>query len=159
MANRVVFGQYANHLVTGGTSGSPTTKYGVFISKPGVNVLTAKADELIFNTDTNSLTAVKGMFQLAQANTTAGTQTVSTTITSGSSATISVPTTSFNFGFGFLGFGNFGMSTGAVVGADFNSGLSYTSNANNTITVNNTGDTTETAQVFILPKFSNVAFF
>ena len=161
MANRVSLGKYTNQPVTGGSILTPASKFGLYISKPGVNVDSATADELIFNTDTGiSTNRIIGMFQLANATTTQGTDTTSTTVTSGSTATVSVPTSDFNFGFGFIGFGLFtGTGQSSGTGTNFESTISYTSNANNTISVQNTGTTTETVNLFILPKFSNVAFF
>ena len=161
MANRVSIGKYTNRLVTGGSIASPDSKFGVYISKPGVDVDSATIDQLVFNTDTGlSTTRVIGMFQLANATTTQGTDTTSTTVTSGSTATVSVPTNDFNFGFGFIGFGFFsGTGQTSGTGTNFESTISYTSNANNTISIQNTGTTNETVELFILPKFSNVAFF
>lgn len=165
MANRVSLGKYSNGNITGrsfvGGQIVDNDKFGVYISKPGVNVDSATADELVFNTDTGiSTSRIIGMFQLANATTTQGTDTTSTTVTSGSTATVSVPTSDFNFGFGFIGFGLFigtGQNTGT--GTNFESTISYTSNINNTISIQNTGTTTKTVNLFILPKFSNVAFF
>ena len=161
MANRVSIGKYTNRLVTGGSIASPDSKFGVYISKPGVDVDSATIDQLVFNTDTGlSTTRVIGMFQLANATTTQGTDTTSTTVTSGSTATVSVPTNDFNFGFGFIGFGFFsGTGQTSGTGTNFESTISYTSNANNTISIQNTGTTNKTVELFILPKFSNVAFF
>jgi len=162
MANRVSLGKYSNGNVTGrslvGGQVVDNDKFGLYISKPGVNVDSATVDDLVFNTDTGiSTNRIIGMFQLANATTTQGTDTTSTTVTSGSTATVSVPTNDFNFGFGFIGFGLF-TETGQTSGS-FESTISYTSNANNTISVQNTGTTNETVELFILPKFSNQAFF
>ena len=165
MANRVSVGKYSNGNVTGrtlvGGQVVDNDKFGVYISKPGVDVDSAQIDELVFNTDTGiSTNRVIGMFQLANATTTQGTDTTSTTVTSGSTATVSVPTNDFNFGFGFIGFGLFtGTGQTSGTGTNFESTISYTSNANNTISIQNTGTTNETVELFILPKFSNVAFF
>ena len=161
MANRVSIGKYTNRLVTGGSIASPNTSFGIYISKPGVDVDSATIDQLVFNTDTGiSTNRIIGMFQLANATTTQGTDTTSTTVTSGSTATVSVPTNDFNFGFGFIGFGFFsGTGQTSGTGTNFESTISYTSNANNTISIQNTGTTNETVELFILPKFSNVAFF
>jgi len=158
MANRLSLGKYTNQPITGGTVSTPDSKFGLYISKPGVDVDSATTDQLVFNTDTGiSLSRIIGMFQLANATTTQGTDTTSTTVTSGTTATVSVPTNDFNFGFGFIGFGLF-TEAGQISGS-FESTISYTSNANNTISVQNTGTTNETVNLFILPKFSNQAFF
>ena len=158
MANRLSLGKYTNQPITGGSALNPASKFGLYISKPGVDVDSATVDQLVFNTDTGiSTNRIIGMFQLANATTTQGTDTTSTTVTSGATATVSVPTNDFNFGFGFIGFGLF--SEDGQVGSAFESTISYTSNANNTISVQNTGTTNETVNLFILPKFSNQAFF
>ena len=158
MANRVSIGKYTNRLVTGGSIASPDSKFGVYISKPGVDVDSATIDQLVFNTDTGlSTSRVIGMFQLANATTTQGTDTTSTTVTSGSTATVSVPTNDFNFGFGFIGFGLF--PEDGPLGSSFEQTLSFSSNVNNTISIENTGTTTTTVELFILPKFSDQAFF
>lgn len=162
MANRVSLGKYSNGNVTGrslvGGQIVDNDKFGLYISKPGVNVDSATIDQLVFNTDTGiSINRIIGMFQLANATTTQGTDTTSTTVTSGSTATVSVPTNDFNFGFGFIGFGFF-TETGQTSGS-FESTISYTSNVNDTISIENTGTTNETVELFILPKFSDQAFF
>jgi len=158
MANRVSLGEYTNQPITGGSTLNPASKFGLYISKPGVNVDSATVDELVFNTDTGiSTSRILGMFQLANATTTQGTDTTGTTVTSGSTATVSVPTNDFNFGFGFIGFGLF--TEDGPVGSSFEQTLSFSSNANDTISIQNTGTTTTTVELFILPKFSNEAFF
>ena len=162
MANRVSIGKYSNGNVTGrslvGGQVVDNDKFGVYISKPGVDVDSATVDQLVFNTDTGiSTNRVIGMFQLANATTTQGTDTTSTTVTSGSTATVSVPTNDFNFGFGFIGFGLF--PEDGPLGSSFEQTISFSSNVNNTISIENTGTTTTTVALFILPKFSNVAFF
>lgn len=158
MAKRLSLGKYTNQLITGGSIAGPNSKFGLYISKAGVDIDSATSrDQLVFNTDTGlSTSRIIGMFQLANATTTQGTDTTDTTVTSGTTATISVPTNDFNFGFGFIGFGLFS-PTGET--GNYKSTLSYTSNANNTISIQNTGTVTETVSVFILPKFTNVAFF
>ena len=167
MANRVILGKYTNAPVTGGTNASPLSKFGLYISKHTVDITSATVDQLIFNTDTGiSVSRIFGMFQLANATSTQGTATASTTITAGSTATVSVPTNDFNFNFGFTGFGLFA----PVISGSFSSGsgdfgdnfgqlLNYTSNADGTISIGNTGTTTTTVPLVILPVFENVSFF
>lgn len=166
MANRIILGKYTNAGVTGGTNASPLSKFGLYISKPTVDVTSATVDQLIFNTDTGiSVSRIFGMFQLANATSTQGTATASTTITAGSTATVSVPTNDFNFNFGFTGFGLFNLNIAGPFnqgdfGDSFGQFTSFTSNTNNnTISLENTGTSTVTIPLVILPVFENVSFF
>ena len=71
MANRVLLGQ-------GTTQRGGTSKYGLWVSKPGQNVLTCSDDNLIFDMDKGGSADIKGMFQL---QTVTGTATASATTT------------------------------------------------------------------------------
>ena len=56
MANRVLMGK-------GTTARGGTDKYGLWISKPGQNVLTCTDDQLILNTDIGTTDSIAALFQ------------------------------------------------------------------------------------------------
>ena len=154
MANRVLIGK--------GTSARGTSNYGIWVSRPGKNVLTCSDDELIFDTDSGSSGDIKGIFQLQSVSTISGVangQGSSGSLNSGSSATISF--TNFNWTDGVVPF--FGAdltSSGSGSDTAFD-GASFTINSFNTSGVNITNNT-NTAKVFkfsVLPLFSSNALF
>ena len=145
MANRVLMGK-------GTTARGGTNKYGLWISKPGQNVLTCTDDQLILNTDIGTTDSIAALFQ---------TQTVDTTNTSaqtGVSATISAGATT-NVSFSNLGFGNGvaafgGLGFAEVDGANRTSGrIQINSAASGQINVTNlSSDTAQTISFIVMPQ-------
>jgi|TARA_R110000744_G_scaffold184628_1_gene304040 hypothetical protein len=160
MANRILAGKNinSNH---GHSSSSPG--FGVYVSRPGKNVLSCTADELVLNTDNGqgtSISKVFSMFQLPPINSN-NNASASNNVTSGATITIDLSSISFNFGFGFVGFGsvplgNVSGTTGTATSVSFNT--STTSGAE-TLSVTNNGAATINSTLFLIPKFSNLAVF
>ena len=155
--DRVLIGKnvQSNH---GHSTSSPG--YGVYVSRPGKDVKTCTADELVFNTDNGtgtSLARVIGMFQLAPIDTSNNT-TSSQTVTGGATATINISNVNFNLGLGFTAFG--GQSVGSVSSSSNSTNFSFTSNTgNNTISITNNTNTSVTTTAFVVPTISSTAAF
>ena len=101
MANRVLLGQ-------GTTQRGGTSKYGLWVSKPGQNVLTCSDDNLIFDMDKGGSADIKGMFQLQTVTGTASasattTFTINSFTTSGVNVT-NLETTVLNLSFSVMPF-------------------------------------------------------
>ena len=151
MANRVLMGK-------GTTARGGTDKYGLWISKPGQNVLTCTDDQLILNTDIGTTDSIAALFQ---------TQTVDTTNTSAQtavSATVSAGTTT-NISFSNLGLSNGvaafgGLGFAAVDGAIRTSGrIQINSAASGQINVTNLSSTTAQTISFIVMPQHGAAFY
>jgi hypothetical protein len=159
MANRIILGKNTNSN-HGHSSGTPG--FGLYISRPGKDVTTCTADELIFNTDNGtgtSLGRIISMYQLApipQAG--GGTNTTTTSsIAAGNAVTLDLSSIDFGVGFGFIGFGLLAPTTYGGSGAQ-----SYNYNVSEsleTITIENTGAASLTVKSFVVPRYSNLALF
>lgn len=154
MANRVLLGK--------GTSARGTSNYGLWISRPGKDVLTCSDDELIFDTDAGGSADIKGLFQLQSVSVVSGVangQATSGSLAANASATISYTNFSWNFGVVPI-FGSAFSTSGSGSGLTF-AGQSFRINSISTSGVNIT-NTSDAAQVFkfsVIPKFTNVALF
>ena len=149
MANRVLLGK-------GTSQRGGTDKFGLWISKPGQNVLTCSNDNLIFDTDKGGSEDIKQMYQL---QTITGTATSSATTSVLANATTTLSFTNFNWGFGaipFLGLtaNTSGDQTSLTTG-------SFTVNSSNTagVTVTNLQSTAVSISVSVMPYPSNNARF
>ena len=154
MANRVLLGK--------GTSARGTSNYGLWISRPGKDVLTCSDDELIFDTDTGASADIKGLFQLQRVSVVSGVANgiaTSGSIAANTSATISYSDFSWNFGVVPI-FGTAFSTSGSGSGLSF-SGQSFTINSVSTSGVNitNTSGSAQTFAFSVIPKFTNVALF
>ena len=152
MANRVLIGK-------GTTARGGDTKYGMWVSRPGKDVLTCSNDELIFDTDKGGTADIKGLFQLQVVSGVGEGQATSGSVSANTSATISYTNFSWNFGVVPI-FGSAFSTTGTGSGTSF-SGQSFTINSISTSGVNIT-NTTNSAQVFkfsVIPRFSSLALF
>ena len=154
MANRVLMGK--------GTSARGTSNYGLWVSRPGKDVLTCSDDELIFDTDKGGSADIKGLFQLQSVSVVSGVangQAESGSLAANASATISYTNFSWNFGVVPI-FGSTFSTTGSGSGTQF-SGQSFRINTISTSGVNITNTSAE-AQIFkfsVIPKFSSLALF
>ena len=152
MANRVLIGK-------GTTARGGDTKYGMWVSRPGKDVLTCSNDELIFDTDKGGTADIKGLFQLQVVSGVGEGQATSGSVSANTSATISYTNFSWNFGVVPI-FGSAFSTTGTGSATSF-SGQSFTINSISTSGVNIT-NTTGSAQVFkfsVIPRFSSNALF
>ena len=155
--DRVLIGKnvQSNH---GHSTSSPG--YGVYVSRPGKDVKTCTADELVFNTDNGtatSLARVIGMFQLAPIDTSNNT-TSSETINASATSTISIASVNYNLGLGFTAFG--GMSGGSISNTTNNSNISFSTNtSNNTISITNNSNQQIQTSAFVIPTISSTAVF
>jgi len=149
MANRVLLGQ-------GTTQRGGTSKYGLWVSKPGQNVLTCSDDNLIFDMDKGGSADIKGMFQL---QTVTGTATASATTTVSASTTATLSFTNFNWNFGIVPFLGLGVITSGS-DAGQNSG-SFTINSFTTsgVNVTNLESTALSLSFSVMPFFSSNARF
>tara|TARA_X000001382_G_scaffold119355_1_gene100089 strand:- start:7 stop:456 length:450 start_codon:yes stop_codon:yes gene_type:complete len=149
MANRVLLGQ-------GTTQRGGTSKYGLWVSKPGQNVLTCSDDNLIFDMDKGGSADIKGMFQL---QTVTGTATASATTTVSASTTATLSFTNFNWNFGIVPFLGLGVITSGS-DAGQNSG-SFTINSFTTsgVNVTNLETTVLNLSFSVMPFFSSNARF
>ena len=160
MANRVIIGKNINSL-HGHSNASPG--YGIYVSRPGKDVLSCTADELTLNTDNGQGTNIGRVIGLLQAPAIplqgGGTATtVSNAINANTSLTISVSNVSFGLGLGFFSFGGFTPTT--LTSTSGTSALSFTeSNSLSTITIENRTSAQITAKTFIMPRYSSLAFF
>ena len=152
MANRVLIGK-------GTTARGGDTKYGMWVSRPGKDVLTCSDDQLIFDTDKGGTADIKGLFQLQVVSGVGEGQATSGSLAANTSATISY--TNFNWNFGVVPiFGSAFSTSGTGSGTSFN-GQSFTINSISTSGVNIT-NTTNSAQIFkfsVIPRFSSNALF
>ena len=72
----------ADRIIIGNKGGS----YGIFVSKPGINVGSANEDDLIFNTNNVSAGSFLGAFQLGQVGSTQNQTTQDVTQNAGTSS-------------------------------------------------------------------------
>ena len=160
MGNRVIIGKNINSL-HGHSNASPG--YGIYVSRPGKDVLSCTADELTLNTDNGQGTNIGRVIGLLQAPAIplqgGGTATtVSTAVNANTSTTISVSNISFGLGLGFFSFGGFAPTTSTTTTTT--SALSFTeSSSASTITIENRTSAQITARTFIMPRYSSLAFF
>lgn len=147
MANRVLLGK-------GTTARGGTSKYGLWISRPGKDVTTCSDDELIFDTDKGGSADIKGMFQLQTV--TGSAETTTTSISANTTTNISF--TNFNWSFGIIPI--MGTATAVVEGNVQYSG-SFTINSFTTSSVNvtNLQNNSLTVSLSVLPAFSANARF
>jgi len=160
MANRIILGKNTN---SNHGHSSSTPGFGLYISRPGKDVTTCTADELIFNTDNGtgtSLGRIISMYQLApipQAG--GGTNTTTTSsITAGNSVTLDISSIDFGIDFGFI---SFGLLAPVTYGSG-STASSYDYNVSEsleTITIENTGATSLTVKSYVVPRYSNLALF
>ena len=159
MANRIILGKNinSNHGHSSGTPG-----FGLYISRPGKDVTTCTADELIFNTDNGSgtsLARIISMYQLAPIPVAGGgTTTTTTTVISGTTATLDLSSIDFGIDFGFIGFGLLAPTSYSPT----SNALSYDfsiSESLSTITIENTGTASVSVKSFVVPRYSNLALF
>ena len=149
MANRILLGQ-------GTTARGGTSKYGLWVSKPGQNVLSCSDDNLIFDMDKGGTSDIRA---LLQKQTVSGTATASATTTVAASTTTTLSFTNFSWGFGIIPFIGLGVvSSGSSAGQ--NSG-SFTVNSFTTsgINITNLESSTLNISFSILPRFSSSALF
>ena len=152
MANRVLIGK-------GTTARGGDTKYGMWVSRPGKDVLTCSDDQLIFDTDKGGTADIKGLFQLQVVSGVGEGQATSGSLAANTSATVSYTNFSWNFGVVPI-FGSAFSTSGTGSGTTF-SGQSFTINSISTSGVNIT-NTSDDAQIFkfsVIPKFTNLALF
>ena len=135
MANRVLMGK-------GTTARGGTNKYGLWISKPGQNVLTCTDDQLILNTDIGTTDSIAALFQTQTA--------VSATVSAG--ATTNISFSNLGFSNGVAAFGGLGFA--AVDGANRTSGrIQINSAASGQINVTNlSSDTAQTISFIVMPQ-------
>ena len=157
---RIILGKNinSNHGHSSGTPG-----FGLYISRPGKDVTTCTADELIFNTDNGSgtsLARIISMYQLAPIPVVGGgtTTTTTSTVTAGNTATLDLSSIDFGIDFGFIGFGLLAptsySSTSSALSYDFSISESL-----NTITIENTGTASVSVKSFVVPRYSNLSLF
>ena len=158
MANRILAGKNinSNH---GHSSGSPG--HGIYVSRPGKNVLSCTADELTLNTDNGQATSasrVFSMYQLVPINS-SNDAAASNNITTGATITIDISNITFNFGLGFTAFGS--VPLGNVSGTNGTAtNVSYsTSTSEETLSMTNNGTATVNSTLFLIPRYSNLAVF
>ena len=160
MANRVIIGKNIN-TNHGHSNASPG--YGIYVSRPGKNVESCTADELIMNTDSGqgtSLGRIIGLFQLPAIPLQGGgtATTVSTNVTANTTTTISVANINFGLGLGFFSFG--GLAPTSVGSNTTTSAVSFTASTSlNTISIENVSNNNVSIKAFIVPRYSNLAFF
>ena len=107
MANRVLIG-------------TRNSQEGIYVSRPGKNVLTCTDDELIFKMDDGASGTIKGLYQLQPI--TGTTSTATTSVSAGTTATISI--TNFGWTNGVVPFALGSISTGSSGGSN-SSGLNF----------------------------------
>jgi len=150
MANRLIVGKSTNTNL--GHSGG---KFGLYISRPGDDITTCTADQLIFNTD--NLGSVSGAIDIGQFQIVpiAGGTNASTNVTvaSGSTAAISIE----NLGTGNLLYTDFEGTF--VFEGNFEQTLNGDYTGTTSGTISNTGDTSVTATVSVIKGFSTAALF
>lgn len=148
MANRVLLGK-------GTTARGGTSKYGLWISRPGKDVTTCSNDELIFDTDKGGSADIKGMFQLQTVTGTVDTTTSS--VSANTTATISF--TNFNWSFGIIPImGTAAPSTGINTG-QYQGGFTINSFTTSTVNITNILDEPLTVSLSVMPAFSANARF
>jgi len=158
--NRVLVGKNVNSNHGHSTS---NPGFGIYISRDGKNVLSCTADELIMNTDNgqgSNIGRVLGMLQApAIPQVGGGTATsVSTTVNANTTATISVSNINFGLDLGFFGFGAIAPSISTANTTNSNINFS-TSTSLSTISIENPSANNLAVKTFIMPRYSNLAFF
>lgn len=156
MANRLILGQNTN-TNHGHSTSSPG--YGLYISRPGKDVTTCTADELIMNTDNGSGTSlgrIIGLFQIPAITT--GSASTTTTVSANSTATISTASIDFGLDLGFFSFG--GIAPITLNQNTTTQAVSFTENTvAETISIQNFSTSTLTIRAFVAPRYSSNAFF
>ena len=148
MANRVLLGK-------GTTARGGTSKYGLWISRPGKDVTTCSNDELIFDTDKGGSADIKGMFQLQTVTATA--ETTTTTVSANTTTNISF--TNFNWSFGVIPImGTAAPSTGLLTG-QYQGGFTINSFTTSAVNITNILDEPLTVSLSVMPAFSANARF
>ena len=160
MANRLLLGKNTNSN-HGHSTSSPG--YGLYISRPGKDVETCTADELIFNTDNGASTSISraiGLFQIPAIPIAGGgtDSSVSSTVSAGSTATISISSINFNLDLGFFSFGFIPPTTVGSTTTDSNFSFS-SSTTQDTFTIENRSTTNLTIKAYVIPRYSSLAFF
>jgi hypothetical protein len=155
MANRVLIGK-------GTSQRGGTDKFGMWVSRPGKNVLTCSDDELIMDTDKGGSSDIKGFLQAQSVSVTSGVANATGTtgsISSGATATVSF--LNFNWSFGIIPIFGATYTTSGTGSSTEVSGASWTINSFTTSGVNITNNSAqaETLSFSVIPKFSNVARF
>jgi hypothetical protein len=141
MANRVLLGE-KNSL------------YGLYISRPGKNVLTCTEDELIFNMDDGAAGTIKGLFQLQPVTGTSASAT--TSVSAGATATVSITNLGWTNGIIPYALGAIGTgSSNASANMNFNIG----SFSNTGISITNTTSSASSITVAASPRLFSGALF
>jgi len=148
MANRVLLGK--------GTSARGTSDYGLWVSKPGQDVLTCTDDNLIFDMDKGGTADIKGMFQL---QTITGTATASTINNVQGNATTTISFTNFGWGFGVVPFLGLAALTSGDDGGQVQGSFKINSFNTSGVNVTNLESTAKNISISVLPFFSNNARF
>ena len=143
MANRVLIGERNN-------------QEGIYVSRPGKNVLTCSEDELIFNMDDGASGRIIGLYQ--QYPTSGTNASATTSISANTTATISITDFSWSNGvvpyaLGTLSGGSSG--GGNTSGPQFNFGTITTGS----IQIANTLGSTSTVQLAVAPVMFSGALF
>ena len=149
MANRILLGQ-------GTTQRGGTSKYGLWVSKPGQNVLTCSDDNLIFDMDKGGSADIKGMFQL---QTVTGTATASATTTVSASTTATLSFTNFNWNFGIVPFLGLGVVTSGSTAGQNDGSFTINSFTTSGVSVTNLESTALNLSFSVMPFFSSNARF
>ena len=149
MANRILLGQ-------GTTQRGGTNKYGLWVSKPGQNVLTCSDDNLTFDMDKGGTADIKGMYQL---QTVSGTATASATSSVAGNATVTLSFTNFNWGFGIIPFLGTAAATSGDDTGQYQGGFSLNSFGTSSINVTNLLSSSLNLSFSVVPYFSSNARF
>ena len=154
MANRILIGK--------GSTARGTSNYGLWVSRPGKDVTTCTADELIFDTDAGASTDIKGLFQLQNVDTSAATpQTSGTTGSVAQGATVTVSFSNFNWVNGIIPFFRGGINVSGSGSGQSVSSNGFTIDSFNTssATVTNVSGGSANLRFSVLPSFSANARF
>jgi len=150
MANRVLLGK-------GTSQRGGTNKFGLWVSKPGQDVLTCADDKLIFDTDKGGSADIKGLFQL---QTVTGTATASATATVSAGATVNLSFTNFSWGFGIIPFLGLAATTSGDQTGFSNGRFKINSFSTSAVNITNlTSNATVAVSFSVMPSFSNNARF
>lgn len=162
MANRIMMGKNTNSN-HGHSTSSPG--YGLYISRPGKDVTTCTADELIFNTDNGqgtSLGRIISLYQLAPIPQVGGGTATTTTSSISGGATVTLDLSSIDFGidFGFISFGLLAPAVYSGTGGSNATAYSYNvSQSLETVSIENLTNTTLSVKSYVVPRYSNLALF
>ena len=148
MVDRVLLGK-------GTTARGWTSKYGLWISRPGKDVTTCSDDELIFDTDKGGSADIKGMFQLQTVTATA--ETTTTTVSASTTANISF--TNFNWSFGIIPIMGTAAPTTGINTGQYQGGFTINSLTTSSVNITNLQTTALTVSLSVMPAFSANARF